>query len=115
MWLPFIPKSGGGKGPIAYHQDSNIEIAGSPMPLFLRVYYDCSGRPFGDLHRYTTRPGDIWKGILPGYVDSFGVLGHDFSDYSEGLTDTRTLEMLQENCCPPELLAEMLGGEGAPD
>lgn len=115
MWLPFIPKKGGGKGPIAYHQDTGILIVESPMNLYLRVWYDCKGRPFGKKTRWITRPGDLWKGKPPEYVDSFGLLGHDFTTFFEGFTDTRTIEMLRDNCCPPELIAAILGAEEMPD
>lgn len=115
MWLPFIPRKGGGEGAIAYYQDTGIRIEKAPMKLYIRVWYDCKGRPFGKLTRFITKPGDIWKGKLSEYIDSFGLLGHDFSDYFEGLKDMRTIEMLRDNCCPPELLAEMLGKEETPD
>jgi len=83
-------------------------------PFFFRQIYDCFGLPMHPFGRFRC----TW--IANGVQKSARIRGHGApSDTGfRGLNvivDLRTIEMIAEECCPPELLMEFLGTEGIPD
>jgi len=105
----------GGKGAVAYHIDYDFPDRPGQPRLFRRVYYDCHGRIFGKKSTWHT-PGGRWKDGTPvEKIVGYGVLAHDFSDFSRHITDVRGLELLRQGCCPQAIANAMLGDEGIPD
>lgn len=109
-----VGKKGGGKGLVAYFVDSAIPWDVQHGPYHIRTDYDCEGRPFGrEITWY--RFGE--KKNIPGMITeitSFGWLHMGELNNSGIMHDVRTVEMLMDHCCPPELVNSVLGTEGIP-
>lgn len=106
---------GGGKGALAYTIDHDFPDRPGEPHLFRRVSYDCKGRIFGRKSTWYTQNG-TWKDGTPvEKVVGYGLLGHDFSDFSRHISDRRGLELLKQGCCPEAVVNAMLGDEGMPD
>jgi len=82
--------------------------------VFFRRVCDCDGMPmdgFGKFKCYWMADGVGKSATLRGH-------GSPVERGFRGLNvmiDLRTIEMIAEECCPPELLMEFLGTEGIPD
>ncbi|MBA7491623.1 hypothetical protein ES702_02171 [subsurface metagenome] len=82
--------------------------------VFFRQVFDCDGMPMTGFHKFPC----AW--MADGVSKSATLWGHgapterNFKGLNV-MTDLRTIEMIVEGCCPPELLMEFLGTEGIPD
>lgn len=106
---------GGGKGLIAYWIDRPFpDCLNVPTPIFLRTHYDCLSRsinPFGRWSCYLgPGPG---KGTI--WVSGFGTIASPPHSGYNVINDRRTIKMIAEECCPPDIMMEFLGTEGIPD
>jgi len=109
-----VGKKGGGEGLVAYYVDKKIPWKTSPLDYFIRTDYDCKGRPFGrEITWY--RFGD--ERNVPGMITeitSFGWLKSGDLENAGIMHDIRSVEMLMDHCCPPELVNAVLGTERIP-
>lgn len=81
---------------------------------FFRQVYDCDGLPMDGYSLFRCTWGQV------GSTKSATLWGHGSPQFDgfKGLnviTDLRSIQMIVEQCCPPELLMEFLGTEGIPD
>jgi len=104
-----------GEGPLAYTIDHDFPDRPGEPHLFRRVSYDCKGRIFGGKATWHTHNGRWKDGTPVEKVVGYGLLGHDFSDFSRHITDRRAVELLKQGCCPEAIANAMLGEEGIPD
>ena len=102
---------------IAYHVDFPFNSIGLPRQLYLRIWFNCQGNCIKK-DPPVSWPLD-WKWRAPlAYLrhgNCIALLGNDFSDYFEGVTDMRSLSMMQKGCCPKAISNIILGEEGTPD
>ena len=104
-----------GTGPIAFVADSPFpDCINWPIKLCLRTHFDCLG--------FAIDSRSAWKCTIYDGSQCFSikVIGTGVRVYANAaspgmLTDLRSIEMLLDECCPPQLIAEFLGTEGIPD
>ena len=101
-------------GPTAYYVDVFFPWELPNPNLHLRIEYDCWGVPYGNEVTWF-RPGTAktFLGAEHSFT-SFGYLNEGTSHGSGVMVDVRTIGMLTDDCCPPELTNAILGTEGIP-
>ena len=106
---------GKAQGGPAYFVDSKLPWPTGPIPYHVRTHFDCWGMPFGPLRTWYERKVFGLAKLWTKSYTSFGSLSHADFEGEGVLVDVRTLQMLIDACCPPELLLQFLATEEAPD
>lgn len=106
---------GKARGGIAYCACTKLPWPTGPIPYHVRTCFDCWGMPFGPIRTwYIRKVYGIARLWTKSYTD-FGSLSMSPFIGTGLLEDLRTLQMILDGCCPPELLLEFLETEQAAD
>jgi len=105
---------GGGKYPTAFTIQRYFPGGelGTP-PFWLGTSYSCKGLAIGPKRSwrqaiYYENSSEVVK------VVGFGSLGHGPVVQFDMIIDTRSLDMIQNACCPPQILFDFMGTERIP-
>jgi len=113
-WTLNLKGDGGLPHVVSYDHPFPIKI----LPIgdyVVRTFLDCQGKSkqksgvWYGYHKET----EVWIGFRGNGFITPGKIGYDI--FPGMFTDFRTLKQMAENCCPPQLIAEIVGEEETPD